>query len=224
MKRPVHILLVEDHRATAQQIRLRLRAAGYASVTIADDLAGARAYLGVSACDLVLLDLYLPDGDGVELIPVILAGASRAAILVMTSANTIERVLGALRAGANGFMFKDDFANDSSALAIREVLDGRVHLSAGCTKIVVQQLLAVSSGTDSSPSRANNEQAADLALSRREREVADLARRGLQTKEIAAAIGSRPATVRNQLHAIFRKLDVSTRAELAFLLTVKWSG
>lgn len=58
----------------------------------------------------------------------------------------------------------------------------------------------------------------DLGLGAREREVADLAGRGLETKEIAALLGTRPATVRNQLHAIFRKLDVSNRTELAFVL------
>jgi len=60
--------------------------------------------------------------------------------------------------------------------------------------------------------------AVDPALGPREREVARLAGRGLETKEIAALLGTRPATVRNQLHAIFRKLDVSNRTELAFVL------
>ncbi len=58
----------------------------------------------------------------------------------------------------------------------------------------------------------------DIGLSTRERKVAELAGRGLQTKEIASLLGTRPATVRNQLHAIFRKLDVSNRTELAFVL------
>jgi len=58
----------------------------------------------------------------------------------------------------------------------------------------------------------------DGGLGPREREVADLAARGLETKEIATLLGTRPATVRNQLHAIFRKLDVSNRTELAFTL------
>lgn len=58
----------------------------------------------------------------------------------------------------------------------------------------------------------------DPGLGPRELEVARLAGRGLETKEIAALLGTRPATVRNQLHAIFRKLDVSNRAELAFVL------
>jgi DNA-binding CsgD family transcriptional regulator len=52
----------------------------------------------------------------------------------------------------------------------------------------------------------------------REREVARLAVRGLETREIAALLGTSPATVRNQLHTIYRKLDVSNRAELAFVL------
>jgi len=58
----------------------------------------------------------------------------------------------------------------------------------------------------------------DHGLGAREREVAELARRGLETKEIAEILGTRPATVRNQLHVIFRKLEVSNRAELAFVL------
>lgn len=52
----------------------------------------------------------------------------------------------------------------------------------------------------------------------REQEVAQFAARGLMTREIAALLGSSPATVRNQLHAIYRKLDVSNRTELAFVL------
>jgi DNA-binding CsgD family transcriptional regulator len=56
------------------------------------------------------------------------------------------------------------------------------------------------------------------SLGVREREVARLAVRGLETKEIAALLGTSPATVRNQLHMIYRKLDVSNRAELAFVL------
>lgn len=60
--------------------------------------------------------------------------------------------------------------------------------------------------------------ACDHGLGPRELEVACLAGRGLSTKEIAALLGTRPATVRNQLHTIYRKLDVSNRAELAFVL------
>jgi DNA-binding CsgD family transcriptional regulator len=58
----------------------------------------------------------------------------------------------------------------------------------------------------------------ESTLGAREREVARLASRGLETKEIAALLGISPATVRNQLHMIYQKLDVSNRAELAFVL------
>jgi DNA-binding CsgD family transcriptional regulator len=57
-----------------------------------------------------------------------------------------------------------------------------------------------------------------MSLGAREQEVARLAVRGLETKEIAALLGISPATVRNQLHMIYRKVDVSNRAELAFVL------
>jgi len=59
----------------------------------------------------------------------------------------------------------------------------------------------------------------EAPLGMREREVARLAVRGLETREIAALLGISPATVRNQLHMIYQKLNVSNRTELAFILT-----
>jgi DNA-binding CsgD family transcriptional regulator len=78
-------------------------------------------------------------------------------------------------------------------------------------------LVEVAASTSKPPAHASITPQESI-LGMREREVARLAVRGLETKEIAALLGTSPATVRNQLHVIYRKLDVSNRAELAFVL------
>jgi DNA-binding CsgD family transcriptional regulator len=77
-------------------------------------------------------------------------------------------------------------------------------------------LVEAAASTPTLPRPPVAQQAPNLGV--REREVARLAGRGLETKEIATLLGVSPATVRNQLHTIYRKLDVSNRAELAFVL------
>jgi DNA-binding NarL/FixJ family response regulator len=134
----VQVLLVEDEHRTAQAIASLLTAAGNISLRIAGTVEDARAKLTASMPDLILLDLHLPDGDGIDLMPDIRARALRARVLVLTAATAGERVLGALGSGVHGFLFKDDV--DRLTAAVRETLRGDTPLSAGAATMVVQQL------------------------------------------------------------------------------------
>ena len=101
------ILVVDDESAIRDSLKMTLEYKGYEFLGAATGQE-ALALAEREAPDLVLLDLALPDGDGVDLLKRLRNDGLALPILVITSATTAERVLGALRAGANGYLFKDD--------------------------------------------------------------------------------------------------------------------
>ena len=200
MSESPRVLVVEDEHQTAQTIELLLRAADFVSVTIVGSVKGVRARLNVSAPDLVLLDLRLPDGDGVELIPVVRAKAPRARILVLTSATTADRILAALRAGADGYLYKEDL-DVHLALAIRDVLKGGTPLSPSAAKIVVQQLHLDHPGMVAP------------RLTPKEIAVLELLAIGHGYGDIARELDVELNTIRTHIRSLYDKLDVENRAE-----------
>ena len=146
--------------------------------------------------DVVLLDLEMPELDGVEAIPQLLAARAGLGILVFTAYDTDERVLGAIRAGARGYLLKGASGSEI-ARGIRVVNAGGSYLEPRVASTLVAEV--------TSPHRAG--------LTEREREVLRLVADGLPTKQIARSLTISERTVKFHVNSILRKLDADNRAQ-----------
>jgi DNA-binding NarL/FixJ family response regulator len=200
MSRP-HLLLVEDDARTAEVIVALLSAAVFPAPTVAASVAAAKQAIAQDIPDLVLLDLGLPDGDGVELVRVLRGASPTTLILVITSATAEVRILAALRAGANGYLLKEEL-DVRLALALRDLMAGGAPLSPRVANVVLQRLRQGARSPSVVP-----------ALTRREIGVLELLATGGSYQEIGQNLGVELNTVRSHVRSLYEKLGAENRAE-----------
>jgi DNA-binding NarL/FixJ family response regulator len=150
--------------------------------------------------DVVLLDLELPGMSGIEAVPRILAGHPAARILVFTAYATDDRVLGALRAGAAGYLLKG---------ATTAEIAGAIRIVHGGESYVEPRIAARLLTEAQAPQR--------FVLSQRERAVLRLVATGLPNKQIARELNITERTVKFHMHSIFNKLNADNRAQAVAL-------
>ncbi|MEU0893479.1 response regulator transcription factor [Streptomyces massasporeus] len=159
--------------------------------------------------DLVVMDIRMPDLDGIEATRLIAADGDLAdvRVLVLTTYDTDENIVDALRAGASGFLVKD--TRPAELLdAIRTVAAGEALLSPGPTARLIERFRR----SPSAPETGGPE-----CLSGREREVLALVGRGLNNTEIADALGLSPLTAKTHVSRIMGKLAARDRAQLVIV-------
>ncbi|MBZ3900657.1 MULTISPECIES: response regulator [Streptomyces] len=162
--------------------------------------------------DLVVMDLRMPDLDGIEATRLIAADEDLAGVrvLVLTTYDTDEHVVEALRAGASGFLVKD--MRPAELLdAIRTVAAGEALLSPGPTARLIARLLASPTAPPALPDGGPED------LSDRERGVLTLVARGLNNTEIADTLGLSPLTAKTHVSRIMGKLGARDRAQLVIV-------
>lgn len=174
--------------------------------------------------DVVLMDLRMPELSGAEATGRVLAQHPEVAVLVLTTYADDESIVGALRAGARGYLTKDAGRPELSS-AIRAVAAGQSTFDASVGALLVSSLTGTASGSWSSPVApapppvAENRSTPDALRARhpvltpREAEVFALIAQGLSNPEIAARLFVSIATVKAHVNTIFAKLDVTTRAQ-----------
>jgi DNA-binding NarL/FixJ family response regulator len=161
--------------------------------------------------DLVVMDVRMPDLDGIEATRLIAADEDLAGVkvLVLTTYDTDENIVEALRAGASGFLVKD--TRPAELLdAIRTVAAGEALLSPGPTARLIERFLR-------SPSAPAPTADGPDCLSGREREVLTLVARGLNNTEIADTLGLSPLTAKTHVSRIMGKLGARDRAQLVIV-------
>ena len=156
---------------------------------------------------VVLMDIRMPELDGLEATRRILATDNGARILILTTFDLDEYVYEALRAGASGFVLKDDPAEQLLS-AIRIVAGGEALLSPAITKRVISQFSRI-------PQRAPQKELEDLT--ERELEVLRLIARGLSNAEIGQELYISDTTVKTHITHIFQKLDLRDRVQAVVL-------
>ncbi len=202
MSDAIRILIADDHPIVRDGLVAVLSTQPDFAV-VGEAGSGAETVRQVEALapDVVLLDLEMPDGDGVETLLRLREAGLTARVIVFTAFDTDERILAAIRAGAQGYLLKG-IPRDDIFSAVRAVSAGASLL----TRVVASRLLRHVS-TEGQPSHVP-------ALTPRERETLRLLGHGLQNKEIAIQLGVRERTVKFHVAALMRKLGAGNRTEV----------
>jgi DNA-binding NarL/FixJ family response regulator len=204
MTEPIRLLLVEDHPMFRAGLTATLQLGGDIFVVASAETAEQALALVIEhRPDMVVLDVGLPDGNGVSLVPQILAEAPDCRILMLTSYEDDATVYAALRAGARGYIIKSADA-DEIVRAVHTVASGAGHFSPSVVERITQH---VASGGRSSDVSTFPE------LTRREREVLALMAGGHGNTYIADYFVLSLKTVRNHVSNVMAKIGARSRAE-----------
>ncbi|HEX3005015.1 MAG TPA: response regulator transcription factor [Angustibacter sp.] len=197
------VVVVDDHAMFRSGVRAELGDA-VDVVAEADDVDTAVAAVLQAQPDVVLLDVHLPGGGGVEVINRVTARGASARFLALSVSDAAQDVIGVIRAGARGYVTKT-ITGPELVLAIGRVADGDAVFSPRLAGFVLDAFAA-----GEAPSVD-----ADLdRLSNREREVMRLIARGYAYKEVAKELFISVKTVETHVSAVLRKLQLSSRHEL----------
>lgn len=210
-------MIVEDRAPVARQLaRVLPTFEDLEVVGIFRDGQSAIDGAGDARPDVVLLDLNLPDVDGIAVARALKAGLRKLEILIFTVLEDDDKVLEAIRSGASGYLLKGASA-ERVAEAIREVHAGGSVIQPALARRLIKQFLgpgpaaptAAPSGMGMGAAAATPER----VLTDRELEILELIARGMSNAEAARALGLQPGTVRTHLEHIYAKLEVSNRTE-----------
>ncbi len=200
------ILVVEDETATrARLARIVAQHARYELAGEVGTLAEARAAIPATQPDVLLLDLGLPDGHGLELIGWLQQHRPGAEVLVISVMGDESSVLTAIEAGAGGYLLKD--SRDSEVIAaIDQLRQGGAPLSPAIAVHLMRRLQA----------RRPTPEIDDAHLSPRETELLQLIAKGLSYNEVGTLLGLRYNTVASYAKSLYRKLQVNGRREAVY--------
>jgi DNA-binding NarL/FixJ family response regulator len=199
----VRVVIVDDHRLFRSGVRAEL-GDGIDVVGEADDVATAVATIAELIPDVVLLDVHLPGGGGVEVLRQLLPALPDVRFLAVSVSDAADDVIGTIRAGARGYVTKTITGADLAAAVIR-VADGDAVFSPRLAGFVLDAFAA----TDAPAIDPELD-----ALTQREREVLRLIARGYAYKEIAKELFISVKTVETHVSSVLRKLQLSNRHEL----------
>ncbi|WUJ09784.1 response regulator transcription factor [Actinoplanes sp. NBC_00393] len=206
----VRVVIVDDDPLVRAGLTMMLDGAdGIVVVAAVADGDEVPAALDEHHVDVVLMDIRMPRVNGITATRRTRARPRPPEVIMLTTFDTDEHVVRALRAGAGGFLLKDT-PPDRIAAAIRSVAAGEPILSPAVTR---RLMLKVASGADTS----EQARSALAALSPREREVALALARGNTNAQIADALAMSVATVKAHITHIFTKLDLNNRTQVAML-------
>jgi DNA-binding NarL/FixJ family response regulator len=157
--------------------------------------------------DFALVDLRLPDGLSIDWLEQFKQRCPHTIAIVTSLYDDDDLVFSALRAGADGYLLKGD-GSDKLAAALAKAIDGEPPISPAIARKLMKQLRAVPPNTEMEKGRVEY-------LTARELEVLTLIGKGLMIKQVAAQLGIGYHTVNDNIKAIYRKLNIHTRAEAA---------
>jgi DNA-binding NarL/FixJ family response regulator len=216
-REPVRVVIVDDEQLVRMALRLVID--GEPDLTVVGEAADGDAAITVveeQRPDVVLMDVRMPGRDGLSATRELLTRPAPPRVLMLTTFDSHDLVLGALRAGALGFVLKD--TRPAQILdAVRAVADGDPVLSPAATARVI----AAATGPLSAHARSSSREAARKqlsALTERERETARAIADGLGNPEIAQRLRISVATVKAHTGSLFAKLEVENRVQIALLV------
>ena len=192
------ILIIDDHPLVADGIKTMLKEAeGLEIIGISKTAQAALDFLKTNSPEVILLDISLPDMDGLQLCEAIRNTNKETKILGLTSTNEAGIITGLLQRGGNGYLLKN-MEREELLEAIESVLKGKVYLSKAANEKVLEQFLRLVSPE------------ANPVLTRREKEILQLLADGLKGPEIAEKLFLSPLTVETHRKNMFKKFNVSS--------------
>ncbi|OLT54692.1 response regulator transcription factor [Cellulosimicrobium sp. CUA-896] len=210
-ERPTRLVIVDDDALVRSGLRLMLDGArGIEVVGEAADGAEVAAVLDAHPTDVVLMDLRMPGVDGIEATRRVRARTAPPAVVVLTTFDTDEEVVGALHAGASGYLLKD-MPPERIVTAVRAAAAGEPVLSPE----IARRLMASAADAGGARGRAR---AALGRLTARERDVAVEIGRGATNAEIGARLFLSVPTVKAHVSSVLLKLGVENRTQVALVV------
>jgi len=202
----VRILVADDHAIFRDGLRKLLEGADDVEIVgEASNGVEATKMLAKLKPDILLLDLRMPEKDGLGVLEEINFDSTQTRVIVLTAAEDDRDVVRAMRLGARGVVLKQS-ASDLLLKSIRKVADGEIWLDNRMTAEVID---AFKKSAEAGQRREKP------LLSDREKEIVQLVAQGFRNREIGEKLFISEQTVKNHLHNIFDKLGVSDRLELA---------
>ena len=204
MMSAIRVLVVDDHIVVREGIRALLATEPDIEV-VGEARDGGEAITEAARLrpDVILMDLVMPQTDGITAIQRILASQPEARILVLTSFDADDKVFPAIRAGARGYTLKDSGPAEL-ARAIRRIHDGESSLHPAIARKVLQEL-----------AQPPQQPATSEALTEREMDVLRLVAHGESNQQIGAVLGISEATVRKHVSNVLSKLHLASRTQAA---------
>jgi two-component system, NarL family, response regulator LiaR len=204
MAETIRVLVVDDHAVVREGLRAFLDLQdGIEVVGEAEDGAAAVTAAERLSPDVILMDLVMPELDGVAAMTLLRERAPGARVIVLTSFIDDERLLPAVRAGAAGYLLKN-VAPQELARAVRAAHRGEAHIDPAVAARLVGQISAQGPADDGIE-----------RLTPREREVLELIARGFPNKRIASELGLSEKTVKAHVGHVLAKLGVDDRTQAA---------
>jgi DNA-binding NarL/FixJ family response regulator len=200
------VMVVDDHPIWRDAVARDLAEDGFDVVATADGVATARRRAAVVKPDVVVMDMRLSDGDGVQATAEVLAVSPSSRVLVLSASDERDDVLEAVKAGATGYLVKSA-SKAELADAVKDTAAGRAVFTPSLAGLVLGEYRRIAQSNEPGPARPT--------LTERETEVLRYVAKGLSAKQIAQKLSLSHRTVENHVQATFRKLQVANRVELA---------
>ncbi|PEX74451.1 DNA-binding response regulator [Bacillus cereus] len=204
----IKVLLVDDHTVVLKGLAFFLSTQeDLELVGEANNGKEALVKVGETTPDVILMDLYMPEMDGVEATAYIKKKYPNVKVIVLTSFSDQAHVLPALRAGASGYILKD-VEPDQLVEAIRSAYKGNIQLHPDIANALLSQTLPVEEKEEEPSIQVD-------VLTARENEVLQLLAKGMSNKEVASVLVITEKTVKAHVSSILSKLNLSDRTQAA---------
>jgi DNA-binding NarL/FixJ family response regulator len=207
-RKPYRLVIAEDHKMLRDTLRMLFNTDPETRMKVVGEAGDGREAVQCVARhhpDLVLMDLSMPGMSGQQAISEIKSSTPSTKILVLTMHSAEEIIMSALKAGADGYVLKED-SFDELLVAMKHVLEGKPHLSPEVSQKVLQGYLKATDPGDAGTSQET--------LTPRESEIIRLVAEGYKSREIAERLGISLKTVETHRAHTMKKLDLRNAAEM----------
>lgn len=199
----IQILIIDDHPLVADGIATMIRGEDYLQITGRCKTGReAMVFLEEHAPDIILLDLSLPDINGLDLLVQIKQINSSAKIIAITSVNETGIITQMLHKGGDGYLLKD-MERDDLITAVNTVLNGKIYLSRSAREKIMEQFHTIRAPLNSIPE-----------LTRREKQILKMLYEGYNVPQIAGEIFLSPYTIETHKKNLMQKLKAATTPQL----------